>query len=66
MRAEFAAQQIRFAAIAVFGDRVAAGRWIDTPNDVLGGMTPAACAKTKPGLLQVMGVLNALETGAVV
>lgn len=65
MRAEFAAQQIRFAAIAVFGDKAAATGWIDAPNAALGGVTPAACAQTKGGLLQVLRVLNALETGAV-
>jgi uncharacterized protein (DUF2384 family) len=66
MRAGFAVQQIRFAALAVFGDRAVAMNWLETGNQALGGLTPKACAQTKVGLLQVMELLHAIETGAVV
>ena len=66
MRADFAAQQIRFAAIAVFGDRAAATHWLETANVALGGLTPSACAQTKVGVLQVLGVLDSIGAGGVV
>lgn len=66
MRADFAAQQIRFAAIAVFGDKTMAKRWTDEPNASLGGVTPATCGQTAPGLLQVLRLLSAIENGTVV
>lgn len=65
MRTDSAIQQIRFAAVLVFKDVADANRWLDTPNGALGGITPSASARTNEGYLQVLCILNAIETGSV-
>ena len=64
MRTDSAAQQIRFAAIAVFVDVAAASRWMTAPNLVLGGLTPEASAQTHPGFMRTLDVLYAIKTGS--
>jgi hypothetical protein len=58
MRTDSAAQQTRFAAILMFKDVAAAHHWLDTANEALTALTPAASAQTHEGYLQVLGILN--------
>lgn len=58
-------QQVRLLALTVFGDIDTAAAWLGTPNIAFGGLTPEVCADFPGGLVRVLQVLSAIETGSV-
>lgn len=50
----------------VFESKEIAASWLATPNEALGGASPARQCETEQGAQQVRRVLNAIECGGVV
>ena len=50
----------------VFESKEIAASWLATPNEALGGATPARHCETEQGAQQGRRVLNAIEYGGVV
>jgi len=50
----------------VFEDKVAAGKWMQSPNVALGGHTPIEHCKSEIGVQEVRRILASIEYGGVV
>lgn len=57
------ARSVTLLAEEVFEDEAAALLWMSSPNQALGGNSPAMQCKTAVGVQQVRRILNALEYG---
>lgn len=54
---------VTLLAEELFEDEAAALLWMSSPNQALGGNSPAIHCKTATGVQQVRRILNALEYG---
>lgn len=58
--------EVEELAETVFGDRVRASEWLQTPNESLGGGAPLSKLDTEVGRREVVQILNAIAYGGVV
>jgi len=58
-------EDIHALAIATFGSKLKADKWLNTFHPILGN-TPVAMAESSSGLIEVENILNAISYGGVV